>query len=77
MRKVIGKARVIGKGSPDRFLSEEEIRPLVTEALAQWDLEGRRVLVIIPDSTRTAPVPLFFRLFHELLAGRVAALVRV
>nr|HID14576.1 DUF2088 domain-containing protein [Anaerolineae bacterium] len=35
---------------------------------------GKRVLVIIPDHTRTAPIPLLFRLFHELLWGRVAAL---
>jgi nickel-dependent lactate racemase len=31
-------------------------------------------LIIIPDGTRTAPIPLFFRLFHEALWGRVAAL---
>ena len=40
----------------------------------EHDLDGKRVLVIIPDSTRTAPIPLFFRLFHEALWGRVAAL---
>ena len=43
-------------------------------ALAGVETEGRRVLVIIPDSTRTAPIPLMFRLFHEQLAGKVAAL---
>ena len=29
---------------------------------SQAELDGKRVLVIIPDSTRTAPVPLLFRL---------------
>jgi nickel-dependent lactate racemase len=47
---------------------------LVNEALARLDIEGQRVLVIIPDGTRTAPIPLFFRLFHQALSGRVAAL---
>ncbi len=65
---------VFGKGYTDRFLGEREIRDLVGEALAQADLDGKRVLVIIPDHTRTAPIPLFFRLFHELLGERVAAL---
>jgi len=32
------------------------------------------VLVIIPDSTRTSPTPLFFRLFYRELWGRVSAL---
>jgi len=65
---------VIGKGSPDRFLSKAAIRDLTVEALAHANLDNKRVLVIIPDSTRTAPIPLFFRLFHELLWGKVAAL---
>ena len=62
------------KGCADRFLSEDDVRELTAQALGQVGLDGKRVLVIIPDSTRTAPVPLFFRLFHELLWGRVAAL---
>lgn len=66
--------KVIGKGAPDRLLDDGEVRALVEETLAGVDLRGRRVLVIVPDSTRTAPVPLFFRLLHEQLAGRVAAL---
>ena len=64
----------IGKGYTDQFLSESDIRGLMAEALVQANLDGKRVLVIIPDHTRTAPIPLFFRLFHELLGRRVAAL---
>ena len=69
-----------GAGYTDRLLTEAEARDLVAEALAQAEgrsrqsLAGKRVLVIIPDHTRTAPVPLFFRLFHELLGDQVAAL---
>ncbi len=64
----------VGKGSADRLLTEREVRSLVTEALAQADLAGKRVLVIIPDGTRSAPIDCLFRLFHELLWGQVAAL---
>ena len=65
---------ILGKGCTDRFLTEREVHDLMAEALAQADLAGKRILVIIPDHTRTAPIPLFFRLFHELLGSRVAAL---
>ena len=65
---------VFGEGYTDRFLSEREVHDLTAEALARANLDGKRILVIIPDHTRTAPIPLFFRLFHELLGGRVAAL---
>lgn len=64
----------IGRGYEDRYLSESEIRGILTEALGQVAVEGENVVVVIPDSTRTAPIPLMFRLFNELLGGRVAKL---
>src|SRR5690349_21950018 len=65
---------LIGKGYEDRFLSEAEIRELMRQALAAAPLDGKRVLILIPGRTRTAPIAQMFRLFHELLGGRVAAL---
>jgi lactate racemase len=65
---------MIGNGYTDRLLSELEIRELASTALARAQLDGKRVLVIIPDGTRTAPIPLMFRLFHEYLGETVAAL---
>jgi nickel-dependent lactate racemase len=65
---------VIGKGLAEGFLSETETRDLMATALEQARLDGKRVLVIIPDRTRTAPMPLMFRLFFELLGNRVARL---
>ncbi|HYJ48199.1 MAG TPA: lactate racemase domain-containing protein [Pyrinomonadaceae bacterium] len=46
----------------------------MSDALTRARLDGKRVLVIIPDRTRTAPIPQMFRLFHEFLGGKVAAL---
>ena len=66
--------RLVGTERTTGSLSEDEVRDLVIDALEQVELDGERVLIIIPDSTRTAPIPLFFRLFHEVLWGRVAAL---
>jgi lactate racemase len=64
---------VIGKGHQDFILSEEQIAGIVSEALEGARLDGKRVLAIIPDHTRTAPVPLMFKLLYEQLAKRAAA----
>ena len=37
-------------------------------------MRGQRVLILIPDGTRTMPMPQMFGLFEELLGPRVAAL---
>lgn len=65
---------LIGTGYTDKFLSEPEIREVMTGALSQAGLDGKRVIILIPDGTRTAPIPMMFRLFYELLGERVAAL---
>jgi nickel-dependent lactate racemase len=63
-----------GTGYENGVLSEVEIRQITAEALSRAKLDGKRVLILIPDGTRTAPIPLMFRLFHELLGGTVAVL---
>jgi len=65
---------VIGKGSETELLSENEVRDLVSQALSGIETEGKSVLVIIPDGTRTAPLGLFFRLFHTFMGGQAAKL---
>jgi lactate racemase len=65
---------IVGKGSTERYLSDEDVRDVLVQGLGEVDLQDRRVLVIIPDSTRTAPLPMLFRLFHELLVDRAGAL---
>jgi nickel-dependent lactate racemase len=65
---------VIGKGCEDGALSEHEVRSLVADALRHARLDRKRVLIIIPDSTRTAPIPQMFRLFYECLGETAAAL---
>lgn len=64
----------IGQGYDDRILGEDEVRGIVAEAVAGPRLDGKRVLVIIPDHTRTAPIPLMFKTLYAELADRVKAL---
>jgi hypothetical protein len=58
----------------ERGLSDTEVRELLAEGLGRLDLVGRRVLVVIPDGTRTAPIGLFFGLLGDLLGSKVEAL---
>ncbi|MEW5870184.1 MAG: lactate racemase domain-containing protein [Chloroflexota bacterium] len=68
------KCSTIGYGQPERLLNESEITAIITSGLEKLPLDGRKVLVIIPDHTRTMPLPMFFRLLTQQLSGRVAAL---
>ncbi len=63
-----------GEDGLQRCLSEDSARQILSEGLAQIDLRGRRVLIIIPDGTSTAPIPMLFRMLHQALWGRVRAL---
>jgi len=65
---------MIDKGSTDSILTDEDTRDLVAQACDALQVDQKRVLVIIPDGTRTAPIPLMFRLLYERLGGRVAQL---
>ncbi len=65
---------LIGNGRENGVLPEAEVRELTAEALARAQLEGKKVLVIVPDSTRTAPIPMMFRLFNEYLRPKASAL---
>ena len=65
---------VSGAGARTRAMTEAEIRGLLDAALGAVDLAGRRVLVIIPDSTRTAPIALMSAILGEILEAKVEAL---
>lgn len=65
---------VIGRGVADGYLSEEELGAIAREGLAPLPVDGRRVLVLIPDGTRTMPMPLLFDIVERELGARVAAL---
>jgi nickel-dependent lactate racemase len=65
---------VIGKGYADKCLTEAGVREIVARAFREHDVTGKRVLFITPDATRSAPMPLMFRVFHDAIGGRAAAL---
>lgn len=56
------------------MLTEQQIEAIVGDGLGRLALNGQRVLVIIPDATRTMPLPLFFKLIARHLLPGVKAL---
>ncbi len=64
----------IGTGNAEKFLTEEQIEFVVVEGLESLNLQGKRLLVIIPDHTRTMPMPMYFRMLTRHLLGKVQQL---
>jgi nickel-dependent lactate racemase len=53
-------------------LSDSEVRQRIAERLDVSDFAGQRVLLIVPDATRTAPLPLLFDAVHGRLSGEAS-----
>jgi len=62
------------KGFSDRYLTDEEVRQVISDGVDELRPDGQRVLIIIPDGTRTMPIPLMFGLFQELLLPRARSM---
>lgn len=61
---------VLEKIAEEGYLSADEIRAFVAEACGTLALDGKSVLFIIPDQTRSMPMPLVFRALHDAVHGR-------
>ena len=59
-------------GGAGGVLDDGTVREFVVQALRGADLDGRSVCVIIPDATRSCPLPLLLGAVHEALAGRAS-----
>ena len=56
------------------LLTAQDVERLLASALEPLPLDSKRVLALIPDGTRTAPIPLLFRLLYEQIGQRVRQL---
>ena len=68
--------KVFGFGTADsaELLGEEDLRRIFSEIMAAYPADGKRILVLIPDHTRTMPLPIFYQLFYELVCEKAARL---
>jgi nickel-dependent lactate racemase len=54
-------------------LDESRVRDRCAAEISKWKLRGKRVLLVAPDHTRTAPIGLMFRLLHGIIGPQAAA----
>jgi len=64
-------------GGPGEQLAAADVDAFVDDALAGADLVGLRVALVVPDGTRTCPLPALLTSVHRALHGRVAELTVV
>jgi lactate racemase len=65
---------LVGEGFPTRLLSRATIHGIVDAAFPPPATAGRRVLVIVPDGTRTMPMPLMADVLEDTVGRHAAAL---
>lgn len=63
---------VIGTGYTDRFLTADEARDVFAAAFEEIPVRGKRLLFVIPDTTRSGPIDLCFHAITDLLLGVAA-----
>jgi lactate racemase len=65
---------VTGQGVTEGHLSQVEVERIAHDGLAPLEVDGKRVLVLIPDGTRTMPMPLMVDVLGRELGPRATKL---
>src|SRR3954469_13484272 len=71
MTETVTAARI---GGAHEILTDAQIRAFVHERLTAADVDGRSVCVLVPDGTRSSPLPLLLSAVHGALHGRATRL---
>ena len=71
--RIVGGDQSSEIGGPQDVLAAEQMTGFLRGQLAALDLAGRSVCVLVPDGTRTCPLPLLIPAIHAELHGASAA----
>lgn len=69
-----GTAPATTSGGPGAILAPAEVRRFVRARIDELDLLGRSLCVIVPDATRSCPLPLLLESIHAAAAGQSTAI---
>lgn len=64
-------------GGPHQSVGDAQLDAFVARNLAGVDVDGKNVVLVVPDATRSCPMPLLMRTAHRHLADRVDSLTTV
>lgn len=62
-----------GFGNSHGYLTDDQVESVVCQGLDVLPLAGQRVLVLLPDRTRTFPTAMFTRILQRCLRGKARA----
>lgn len=51
-----------------------DVEVICVREFANWEIKGRRILLVVPDRTRTCPLSSVFRIVHNLLRPHAACI---
>ena len=57
-------------GGAESVLADEQVRAFVVDQVSRIDLRGRSLCVVVPDGTRSCPLPLLVEAIHAAARGR-------
>lgn len=60
-------------GGTEGILTDEQLREFVAAQLAGINVDGKSVCLILPDGTRSVPLPKVLPAIHDALAGRASS----
>ena len=61
-------------GGPTDTLGSDQVHRFIADHLETADLDGRSLCVLVPDGTRSCPLPLLVSAIHAAVHGRVSQL---
>jgi lactate racemase len=61
-------------GPPGSYLSNDQVLEMIREACPASEFRGKKVLLIVPDGTRTCPLGMLFKGIFDQIAARAAVL---
>ena len=62
-----------GFASDTGTLTDDQVREIIASGVEQLAPAGQRILAVVPDHTRTCPLPLMARELHAALAAQGAS----
>ena len=65
---------IISREHKDGFVTNEQANGAIGEFFSQNDCGGKRILLIIPDNTRSGPIGEVFKMIYEQIGGKTKAL---
>lgn len=60
---------VAGEGAPEKRLSLEQVMEILAAGIPKETYQGKKVLALTPDGTRTCPLPMMVRALQEVVGG--------